>query len=476
MPQNWTTSDLSLALTVAPGRRWGARLQAALREAVRTGVLREGDALPSTRDLADHFGVARGTVVQVYEQLGAEGYLVSRAGARTRISSGAVPATETPRPRATCAPPRWDLRPGVPDLRRFPAGDWAWAYGEAVRRIGSNDLDYADGRGHPRAREALAGHLRRVRAAATTADGLLLCHGFAQALALVLPALAARGVRVLAVEDPGDRTVDAVARAAGIELAPIPVDADGIRTDLLADAGAEAVLVTPAHQSPTGVVLSAARRLDLVEWAAGAGAWIVEDDYDSEFRYDRTPIGAVQGLAPDRVVLIGSASKTHAPATRVAWMAAPAPLVDDLAARRLLADRGGPALDELAFAALVESGRHDKHVRAMRSVYSARRAVVVSTLERVLPTASLTGLAAGFHGILRLPSSVDEPSVVAEASDRSLRVSSLGSYARDRRDLPPALVLGFGNIDEEAVREAIPHLAEAIAAAARRGRVRSNPG
>jgi GntR family transcriptional regulator/MocR family aminotransferase len=468
MSQNWTTSDLSLALLVATGPRWGARLQAALRDAVRVGVLREGDALPSTRELADHFGVARGTIVRVYEQLGAEGYLTSRAGARTRVSSGAVPASPTPPPRAPEAPPRWDLRPGVPDLRRFPAADWGWAYGEATRRMGSSDLDYSDGRGHPRAREAVADHLRRVRAAATTADQVLLCQGFAQALSLLLPALAARGVRVLAVEDPGDRSVDAVARAVGLTLVPIPVDARGMRADLLADAGAQAVLVTPAHQSPTGVVLSAARRLELVEWAAGTGAWIVEDDYDSEFRYDRTPVGALQGLAPDRVVLIGSASKTHAPATRVAWMAAPASLVDGLATRRRVADRGGPALHELAFAALVDSGRHDKHVRAMRSAYSARRAVVLSALERLLPTASLTGLAAGFHGVLRLPPGVDELSVVSEATDRSLRVTGLASFARARRDLPPALALGFGNLDEGAVWEATAHLAEAIDAASRR--------
>lgn len=467
MSQNWTTSDLSLALAVAAGPRWGTRLQAALRDAVRAGVLREGDAVPSTRELAEHFGVARGTIVRVYEQLGAEGYLVSRAGARTRVSSGAAPASHTPPPRAGVAPPRWDLRPGVPDLRGFPAADWAWAYGEATRRIRSSDLDYADGRGHPRAREAIADHLRRVRAVATAADHVLLCQGFAQALALVLPALAARGVRVLAVEDPGDRSVDGVARAAGIQLAPIPVDADGVRADLLVDAGAHAVLVTPAHQSPTGIVLSAARRLELMEWAADTGAWIIEDDYDSEFRYDRTPVGALQGLAPDRVVLIGSASKTHAPATRVGWIAAPGSLADDLAARRLVADRGGPALDELAFAMLIESGRHDKHVRAMRSVYSARRAVVLSALERAVATASLTGLAAGFHGILRLPQGVDELSVVAEATERSLRVTGLASFARARSDLPPALVLGFGNIDDEAVREAIAQLGEAIEAASR---------
>jgi GntR family transcriptional regulator/MocR family aminotransferase len=465
MAQSWTTSDLALALALPPGRRPGERLQTALRDAVRRGVLDDGDSLPSTRDLAAALGVARGTVVHVYEQLGAEGYLVARPGGRTRVSSRAVPPGGAPPSPRAAAPSGADLRPGISDLRRFPADDWAWAYARAARSAGSHDLDYGDGLGHPAAREAVAGHLRRIRAASTDADHVVLCQGFAQGLALVLPTLAARGVRVLAVEDPGDRAVDEAAAVAGIELAPIPVDAHGIRTDLLDSAGAHAVLVTPAHQSPTGVVLSASRRVELVEWAGRRGGWIIEDDYDSEFRYDRQPIGAVQGLAPDRVVLIGSASKTHAPGVRVAWMAVPGELVGDLAVRRVAADRGGPVIDQLAFAALLQSGRHDRHVRTMRGVYAARRAVVLQTLDRVSPGLTLTGLVAGFHGVLPLPPRVSEDRVVATATDASLRVTGLAAFTRHRRDLPPALVLGFGDIDDEAVVEAILRLGAVIAAA-----------
>ena len=463
MAQNWTTSDLVLALALLPGRRPGEQLQTSLRQAIQQGVLDDGDALPSTRELAASLGVARGTVVHVYEQLGAEGYLAARPGGRTRVSSRAVPPRGAPStPRAT-TPPGADLRPGIPDLRRFPADAWAWAYARAARGAGSHDLDYGDGLGHPAAREAIAGHLRRIRAASTDAGHVVLCQGFAQGLALVLPALAARGVRVLAVEDPGDRAVDDTAAAAGIALAPIPVDAHGIRTDLLDEAGAHAVLVTPAHQSPTGVVLSASRRVELVEWARRSGGWIIEDDYDSEFRYDRQPLGAVQGLAPDRVVLIGSASKTHAPGVRVGWMAGPGELVGDLAARRVAADRGGPVIDQLAFTALLQSGRHDRHVRTMRGVYSARRAIVLQTLERVSPGLRLTGLAAGFHGVLELAAGVDEASVVARVAERSVRVAGMASFTRARRDLPPSLVLGFGNVDDETVMEAIVRIGDVLA-------------
>lgn len=464
MAQNWTTSDLALVLALAPERRPGEQLQTSLREAIQRGVLDDGDALPSTRELAASLGVARGTVVHAYEQLCAEGYLVARPGGRTRVSSRAVPPGGALASPPTAAPAgAADLRPGISDLRRFPADDWAWAYARAARGAGSHDLDYGDGLGHPTAREAVAGHLRRVRAASTDADHVVLCQGFAQGLALVLPTLAARGVRVLAVEDPGDRAVDATAAATGIELAPIPVDTHGIRTDLLDDAGAHAVLVTPAHQSPTGVVLSASRRVELVEWARRRGGWIIEDDYDSEFRYDRQPIGAIQGLAPDRVVLIGSASKTHAPGVRVAWMAVPGELLDDLAARRIAADRGGPVIDQLAFAALLQSGRHDRHVRTMRGVYSARRTVVLQTLDRVSPGLTLTGLAAGFHGVIELAAGVDEAAVVARVAERSVRVAGMASFTRFRRDLPPSLVLGFGNVDDESARDAIVHIGDVLA-------------
>lgn len=463
----WTSVDLSLAAEVAAGPRFGARLQEALRELVRRSVLGPGDALPSTRELADHLGVARGTVVASYEQLTAEGYLLAQPGGRTRVSPAAGVAEEPVPQPAQSARLRFDLRPGVPDLARFPASDWAWAYGEASRRTASAELDYGDGRGHPHLRAVMAAYLRRVRAADAWADRIVIGNGYAQSVSLAISVLAARGARVLAVEDPGDSSIDSIAGAVGMSLAPMPVDEDGLDIDHLAASGADAVVVTPAHQSPTGAVLSAARRIELVAWAERTGGWIIEDDYDSEFRYDRQPIGAVQGLAPERVVLIGSASKTHAPGVRLAWMAVPAALVADVAAARRQADRGGPAVDQLAFAMLVESGRHDKHVRGMRAVYSSRRTRLVEALRRIDPTLSLTGLAAGFHGVLQLPSGLSEDAVIADARDRSLRVVGLRSSTRRRGDLPPSLIIGFGNIDDEALVEALRRLGESLAVSGR---------
>jgi len=462
MAQNWTSLEVVLALALPQGARFGRRLQSALRDAVRDGRLGPGDILPSTRGLAAELDVARGTVVQVYEQLAAEGYLVATPGARTRVAARAAGHPPPSRVHDHARRPRHDLRPGVPDLSRFPSGDWSWALAEAARRVRPIDLDYGDARGHPRALDAIAAHLRRARAADARPDAMVIGTGFAQCVALAIDALTDHGVRVLAVEDPGDRSVDEIARRAGLELRAIPVDGDGIDVDCLAASGAEAVIVTPAHQSPMGAVLSPGRRTALADWAVRTGGWIVEDDYDSEFRYDRQPIGALQGLAPDRVLLIGSASKTHAPGLRLAWMAVPPALVDTIRAAKRAADRGGPAIDQLAFALLIESGRHDRHVRAMRAVYRARREALVTALARVVPNLRLTGLAAGFHGVVALPLGRSEAAVVAAAAERSVDVVSLGASTLARRDLPPSLVIGFGNIDAAELPDAATRLAAAI--------------
>ena len=278
--QNWTTSDLALTVTVAAGPRFGARLQAALREAVRDRRLHPDDALPVHADAQAQLGVARGTVVGAYEQLVAEGYLVALAGGRTTsrfLATATAPAArDGARPAATpLRPASRSARPA--ELPRDGLGVGIRG-GEQDGAVGGSGLRRWARDAH--AREVVAAHLRRVRAADAEPDSLLVANGFAQCVSLVVGVLASRGVRTLAVEDPGDRSVDRIAGAAGIRLVPIPVDGDGMLVDLLAGSDADAVLITPAHQSPTGAVLSAERRIALTEWAAASGGWIVEDDYD----------------------------------------------------------------------------------------------------------------------------------------------------------------------------------------------------
>ena len=459
MAVEWTSSELALAVALASGPGIGGRLQARMREAVRLGTLGRGDALPSSRDLAAQLGVARGTVVRVYEQLTAEGYLVATPGGRTRVSS----AAGRPAHPAETAPParqaRFDLRPGVPDLRGFPAHDWSWALAEAARRIRPVDLDYDAGSGHGFAREVITGHLRRARAAVVDPERLILTTGFAQGAALTFAALAAHGVQVLAVEDPGDRSIDSGARAAGLRIVSVLVDEHGLDVDELVRSGADAVMVTPAHQSPTGAVLSPERRTALVEWASRTDGWIVEDDYDSEFRYDRQPVGSLQGLAPDRVVLIGTTSKSHAPGLRIAWVAAPPRIASRIVEEKRAQDRGSSVIDQLAFALLVDSGRHVRHVRAMRARYAARRRAVIAALGHHLPDVRLTGVDAGFHGVLALPPGLGERRVIEAGAAASLRLTGLAASTVARDDLSPALVLGFGNLDDAAVPEAVEALA-----------------
>ncbi|HEX5860182.1 MAG TPA: PLP-dependent aminotransferase family protein [Microbacterium sp.] len=453
MPMKWTASDLVLSIELgrtARGDR-GRTLQHGLRDAVRAGRLASGEVLPGTRELALALRMARGTVVEAYEQLIAEGYLDARSGSGTVVSPGAARAAADPPGTHPIAPAfAIDLRPGVPDLGSFPADDWAWALGRAARQATRADLGYGNAVGHPFARHAIAAALRRTRAAETTPSHIVLGSGFAQGVSLVLRALAEGGARTLAVEDPGDRSIDPIARGFGMEVVGVPVDGEGMDVAALAASPADAAIVTPAHQAPTGAVLSPSRRAQLIAWADRTGGWVLEDDYDSEFRYDRQPVGALQGIAPDRVILLGSTSKTHAPAIRLGWVAAPASLLPALTAGKEAADRGSSALDQYAFGLLLDSGRHDRHVRAMRAVYKRRRSALVAALAEAAPDLRLTGLDAGFHGLLRLPAAADEDAVVRGAAERSLAVRGLSGFSL-APPAAPTLAVGFGNADEERI-------------------------
>jgi GntR family transcriptional regulator/MocR family aminotransferase len=460
-----------------------AQLEAALRDAIRAGRLRAGERLPSSRELAHALGVSRGMVQDCYGQLLAEGYLTSRTGSATRVAdisgqqAGGRPAanpvvvpSSTPPPRRPAEPPLIaDFAPGVPDLSSFPRADWALAVKQACTQAADGDLGYGDPRGSAVLREVLAGYLRRVRAAAADPAQMIISTGFAQGINLVLRALARQGeVTRVAFEDPGygsaqaDETVRAVL-AMGIQVSYVPVDEQGLVVGELAASGAQAVVVTPAHQSPTGVVLSPARRHALTDWARRGGGYVIEDDYDSEFRYDKEPVGALQGLAPDRVFLLGTASKALAPAVRLGWVHAPSPLASAVAEEKEMSDRGSCTIDQLALATLLTTGRYDRHLRRMRTVYAARRAALTDAFARYAPGVSLTGLAAGFHAVAPLPAGADETTVIAAARERLVGLHGIGDY-RGNPDTaaPPALVMGFGNVRERAIEPAIAAVADLL--------------
>ncbi|MFL6099335.1 MAG: PLP-dependent aminotransferase family protein [Actinomycetales bacterium] len=469
MAVEWAGLGPELLLTIDRDSGLGLRnqLEDQLRDAIRSGRLAADERLPSSRVLAGGLGLSRGLVQDCYEQLQAEGYLTSRAGSATRVATGAVrrqdpvpPPAPKPAERRTVA----DFRHGVPDLRLAPREDWAWAIREVCREAPNAAFDYGDPVGERRLREVLAAYLRRVRAVSATADHIAVCAGMAQALGLCLRVLAAEGVESLAVEDPGAGTsTGEQATAAGMSLVHVPVDDLGLDVAALERSGARAVLVTPAHQWPTGVVLAAERRLQLVDWARRCGGVILEDDYDAEFRYDRDPVGSLQGLAPDCVVSMGTVSKSLAPVLRIGWLVLPERLVGAVGSAKRIADRGSPGLDQLALALLLESGRYDRHLRRARAEYAARRTVLVSALERHAPGLPVTGLAAGFHAVLHLPESADEGEVVAAAAARGVGLYEMAGMRR-ATTAGPQLVLGFGDTPQPAIEAGVAAIADLLIA------------
>jgi GntR family transcriptional regulator/MocR family aminotransferase len=472
MPIDWAGlgPELLLAIDRTLPEPLGAQLERELREAIRSGRLAAGERLPSSRAMAAELGISRGLVLECYSQLQAEGFLTSRTGSGTRVAAGALAPAPSPLPVQTPAPagpapsPRLavDFCPGVPDLTSFPRTDWARAIRDSCRNATPRELGYGDPRGTGTLRAVLAAYLRRVRRTAADPERIVICGGFGQGINLMLRSLAGDGIRRVAIEDPGDDEYVEICSRLGIEAVPVPIDERGIDVGALVATGVRAVILTPTHQFPTGTALAPERRQALVAWAGERDATIIEDDYDAEFRYDRDPIGALQGLAPERVALIGTVSKSLAPALRLGWVVCPARLLESVVEDKRLSDRGSPTLEQLALATLIESGRYDRHLRRMRDVYGGRRDTLVATLARRAPHVELHGLAAGFHAVAHLRQGADEQAIVEAARARSIGLHGMSSYRLRGATGPPQLVLGFGNLTEPAIQRGIATVADLL--------------
>jgi GntR family transcriptional regulator/MocR family aminotransferase len=437
-----------------------AQLEDQLRDAVRAGRLGPGAALPSSRALARELGVSRGVVVEAYAQLAAEGYLVARQGAPTRVSEAASPGPGATPAAAGDRPPRYDFRTGRPDVSLFPRGAWLASLRRALRDAPDARLDYGDPRGAPELRGALARYLGRVRGVACDPERVVVTSGMAQGMAIFARALTAGGVRRMAMEDPSSAPGRGQLASNGLEIVPIPVDHDGLETNHLDDVQVGAVMITPAHQFPLGVVLAPERRAALLDWAAHTGAVVLEDDYDAEYRYDRQPVGSVQGLAPELVAYAGSTSKTLAPGLRLGWLVVPDHLLDAVTAAKESDDLGTPVVEQLALADFLEGGQLDRHLRRTRSVYRARRDALVAALERLLPDCPPAGVAAGLHLVVHLPPGTDELAVLGAARSRGLGLSGISEHRV--KPGPPALLLGYGRLAEPAIEPAVRLLADSL--------------
>jgi GntR family transcriptional regulator/MocR family aminotransferase len=437
------------------GRR--LQLESRLRELVRDGTLAAGTCLPSSRALAGDLEVSRRLVVEAYAQLLAEGYLVSRSGAGTYVADTAG----TAEPAAPKPPGRslsFDFFPGAPDLDSFPRSLWLRTMREVLSSTPAGSLAYPDARGVPELRRALAAYLRRVRGVVVDTDSLVICSGATQGLALLGRALAHRGVEAIAVEDPSLPPHRAVLAYAGLEVRGVPVDGEGLEVQAL---NAPAVLTTPAHQCPTGVVLSPRRRAALVDWAR-AGGLVIEDDYDAEFRYDRAPLGALQGLAPHHVIYLGTVSKTLAPGLRLGWLVLPPSLIDAVVQAKLLDDLGSPTIEQLVLARLIDTAAYDRHLRKARRRNRDRRDALMAAVARRVQGARISGASAGLHALVRLPWAVDAQLLLERAAERSVGVYPLSLHKIEPERVTDALVLGYGGLSEPAIEEGMRRLSEVL--------------
>ncbi|HEX6497980.1 MAG TPA: PLP-dependent aminotransferase family protein [Micromonosporaceae bacterium] len=464
MPTDWSTFgvDLHVEFDPANGRRAG--LEHALRDAIRRGRLAPGTRLPSTRALAAELRLARGTVAAAYDQLVAEGYLRSRAGSGTVVAdlapAASVGAWRSPEPSR----PRYDLRPGSPDVTAFPVDGWLRAARRALTRAPASVYHYGDPRGRPELRAAVAEYLGRARGVLASPERIVITSGYVQALALLASVIGGTGAAI-AMEDPGLPFHRDVVRRNGTRVEALPVDDRGARTDLLGDLPAvRAAVLTPAHQYPTGATLHAERRHAATRWARRRDALLVEDDYDGEFRYDRQPVGALQGMAPDHVVYVGTAAKTLGPALRLAWMVLPERMLEPVLDAKRHADLHTGSLGQLTLAEFISSHGYDRHIRACRLRYRRRRDLLVERLGHGYGGRfTVHGVAAGLHAMIQFPASgPGEAEVLGYAARQGLALSGLASHAHGTGDQLSGIIVGYGTPSESAYPAALDTLVRVL--------------
>jgi GntR family transcriptional regulator/MocR family aminotransferase len=356
------------------------------------------------------------------------------------------------------------LPSGLPDPASFPRREWLRHFRAVLGTQPDASFGYPEPQGNAELRQALAGYLGRVRAVRTTPGQMLICGGFAQGLTLVCGVLRDRGVTRVAVEDPCFSFHRRLIRASGLQPIPVPVDEHGLDVRRLGEVSVGAVLLAPAHSYPAGAVLSPQRRIDLLDWARATDALIIEDDYDAEFRYDRNPIGALQGLAPEHVVYGASTSKILSPALRLGWLAAPSWLIGELLRAKFLDDIATETLGQLTLARFIHSGNLARHLRRVRPLYRARRDTMLQALADFLPDAKETGVAAGLHLYVRLPPHCREDELIQTAREHGVHVEGAARHWANRHDAPPALVLGYATLHPATITRAVAVLGAAYTA------------
>ncbi|MEM7203714.1 MAG: PLP-dependent aminotransferase family protein [Planctomycetota bacterium] len=463
------------------------QLYGALRSAILTGPLTRGDRLPSTRELSSDLGISRTTVINAFEQLRAEGYIESSVGRGTHVRDtlpedaelAVCPTKKPPAPRRratsrrnrrcliSAASPVFDaiapvrlFRAGVPAVEEFPIPIWSRLMRSRWRSSSAADLAYGAVEGYRPLRHAIVDYLRVFRGVRCSVEQVLVVHGTQQAIDLVSRLLIRPNDRVL-VENPGYRRAHLAFDAAGAELVPVPVDALGMRVDLRSQwPSARLAYVTPSHQFPMGVTLPLERRLHLLDWAARAGAFVMEDDYDSEYRYVQRPLAALQGLdTQERVIYVGSFSKTVFPACGVAYVVVPPAMIEPATRTLALCGRPPSTIEQMVLRDFLSEGHFARHLRRMRKIYAERRTAFVESAQRHLSEwLEIVGSDAGLHCTARLAEGLEQAETCAALVGAGIQVVSLADYTIPcaKEHTPPhGLVFGFACGNVAKIRRAV---------------------
>lgn len=472
---------LQLKIADAPAGGLSDWLAGRFRLAISDGRLPVGSRLPPTRVLAAELHVSRGVVTEAYQRLAEDGQVAGRRRGGTVVVAAPPPARPYAPPPEPAMPPtralfeappdahifdalraapaRIDLSPGVPDLAAFPRAAWLRAERAVLAALAASDFGYGDPRGTPALRRAVANWLARNRGIRVEPGEVIIVAGTAQALGLLARVLRDDGIGTVAVEDPGSLGVRQHLRDARLDTPPIPVDSQGVQVDALRAVGAPAVLLTPAHQFPTGVVLGGRRRRELMRWA-GAGGLIVEDDYDAEHRYDRPPVPALRSMLAEQVCYAGSVSKLLAPALRMGWLLVPPRHADALVAAKRFADLGNAVLPQLVLAELMESGRLERQLRLLRRRHRHRRDAMIEAIGTHLPGAVVHGAAAGLHLLITFEAGFADVELAAAALARGVKVQPLSWHAQ--RPTQPGLVLGYAANTPSDIAEGVAILGDLL--------------
>lgn len=440
----------------------------ALKEAVLLGTIKPGEKLPSTRELSKDLNVARNVVVESFEQLIAEGYAYTKKGSGTFICTGLqlkrvngiTPRKLTP-PEKNTSKDIISFRTGIPDLAAIPMKKWAQTYHRIAFDITPSQLDYQDSFGDYELRTQISLYLNRARGAHAFPENIMITNGAAQSFSLLSQLFSKTDYAL--VENPLSHGILHTLGANGIKMSPINVDSQGMVTSELPDFPPKLIFTTPSHQFPTGVVLPAGRRIELIKYAQRLGSYIVEDDYDSEFRFDGSPIQSMQYLDPERVIYVGTFSKTLMPALRIGYMVLPTALCKKMKRIKFVADLHSPILEQLTLAEFLKAGHFEQHIRKMRKLYVKKRNHLVNCLKDSFgKRVQITGAETGLHLVASFDGVYFDKAMIGKIKENGIEIAPVNQHyllLETQSQYDHSLIFGYGNMTIDEIEQGIKTLA-----------------